>query len=126
MVVADEDAQIRSAREPLPDPRVVLATDLAVVDFRLGRIHRERHLHLTCRHAQLRVPRPEHPLELQIADMARVVISGNDDDPWTGKRVQLLLGQRVPVGVALIGDVAGDHDEIRLRLVDLVDRGAQQ
>jgi hypothetical protein len=36
MVVADEDAQIRSAREPLPDPRVVLATDLAVVDFRLG------------------------------------------------------------------------------------------
>jgi hypothetical protein len=29
-------------------------------------------------------------------------------------------------GVALIGDVAGDHDEIRLRLVDLVDRGAQQ
>jgi hypothetical protein len=40
VVVTGEDAQVGSARESLLDPRLVLATDLALVDVRLGRVHR--------------------------------------------------------------------------------------
>ena len=42
VVVADEDPQLRLAREALLDPAVVLPPDLALVEVRLRGIHRDQ------------------------------------------------------------------------------------
>jgi hypothetical protein len=127
VVVTHEHAQVSGGRESVLDPRVVLATDLALVDVRLGRVHRHQsEIGTTRAQAQPHVPGAEDPLELQIPDMARVVIAGNQHESFTRKRGQPLPSQLVLVRVALVGHVTGDYDEIRPRSVDLLDSRAQQ
>lgn len=54
------------------------------------------------------------------------MVPRHTDDVLCGDCGQLLLGERVLVGVPVIGEIAGDDDEIRSRRIDLLDRGAQQ
>jgi hypothetical protein len=54
------------------------------------------------------------------------VVSRDGDDPLALDPGQLLPRERVLVGVAVVGDVPGDHDEVGCLRVDLVDRGPQQ
>ena len=126
MVMADEDPQVGVAREALRDPAVVLAPDLALVQVGLRRVDRdERDVETAALEARLRVARAERVLEEHVADVARVVVAGDEDDVLACDRRELLLGLRVLVGIAVVGQVAGDDHEIGRGRVDLRDRGAQ-
>ena len=77
MVVEDEDAQLGRLGEFGLDPAVAAAADLAVVEVGLGRIDRH-HGHPAL--AQHRVPGAEQLLEVDVADVSRVVVPGYDDE----------------------------------------------
>ena len=127
MVVADEDAQVGGSSEPFLDPAVVLAPDLTLVDVGLGGVDRdERELKSVELESQARVAGAEGVLEAEVADVPRVVVSRHAHDLLAGKRGQLLLGGWVLVRVALIGQIAGDDDQIGLGGVDLLDRRPQE
>ena len=53
------------------------------------------------------------------------MVSGNEHDLGTGDRRQLLLGDWVLIGIAVVGQIAGDHDDVGLGVVDLGNRRAQ-
>jgi RimJ/RimL family protein N-acetyltransferase len=125
--VAHEDAKVGVRCKPLFDPAVVFASDLALVDVGLGGIDGDkRNVEPGGLEAQLRIARAEGVLVEHIADVARVVVAGNPDDLRRGNCGELLLRERVLVGISVIGEVAGDDDEIGLGSVDFVDRGVQQ
>src|SRR5206468_8882162 len=99
VVVADEDAQVGVLGEPLRDPAVVLAADLALVDVRLGRVDGDQSYVETVElEAEAVVPGPERLLVQEVADVARVVVAGNEDDVFAldtrelVPRVGVLLG----------------------------------
>ena len=73
----DEDADVGRIGELLLDPGVAPAADLPVVEVGLGRIDGDdRHPFL----AQHRVALAEQILEVDVADVARVVVPRNDDE----------------------------------------------
>ena len=78
VVVEHEDPEVRRlGGELLLDPRVAAAPDLAVVEVGLGRVDGDdRHAVL----AQHRVAAPEELLEVDVADVAGVVVPGDDDE----------------------------------------------
>ena len=77
MVMQHEDPQVCGLSCELAlDPRVAAAADLAVVEIGLGRVDRDdRHPAL----AQDAVALAEQLLEVHVADVARVVVPGDDD-----------------------------------------------
>ena len=77
MVMQHEDPQVCGlSRELALDPRVAATADLAVVEIGLGRVDRDdRHAAL----AQDAVALAEQLLEVHVADVARVVVPGDDD-----------------------------------------------
>src|SRR5947207_6694306 len=71
VVVADEDPQVRRGSEALLDPRVTATSDLAVIQVRLRRVDGDD------RHAadpSDRVPVADELLEVDVADVARVLV----------------------------------------------------
>src|SRR5947208_8351930 len=75
--MTDEDAQIGRLGEALLDPAVAAASDLAVVEVGLRRIDGDDD---HAADAADGVPRPEQLLEVDVPDVARVVVSGDDHD----------------------------------------------
>jgi hypothetical protein len=126
VVVADEDAQVGLTGEALLDPAVVLAPDLAFVEVGLGGIDGDECDLEPLEEARARVAGAEGVLEVQVPDIAGVVVARHADDQRARQRGELLLGERILVGVALVGQVASDDDEVGLGRVDLLDRGAEK
>jgi hypothetical protein len=127
VVVADEDAQVGLAGETLLDPGVVLAADLPLVDVGLRGVDRdERDGEAAAVEPLAGVPRAEGVLVVEVADVAGVVVAGDAHDVRTGQGRELAPGDRVLVGVAVVGEIAGDDHEVRLGPVHLGDRGAEQ
>ncbi|KKM67479.1 hypothetical protein LCGC14_1470700, partial [marine sediment metagenome] len=121
VVVQHEDAQVGGLRELLLNQRVAVATDLTVVEVRLGRVHGDDRDAL---HVQLARARPEHLLEMHVTDVARVVVARNDDQLIAVDAVDEgacgLVFLLEPVG----GEVAADHGHVGMQLVDSAFLGA--
>ena len=76
VVMADKDAKVGRAGEPLLDPAVVLAPDLALVEVGLGGVDSDEHnIQAAEVEAQARVAGAEGVLEEQIADVPRIVVA---------------------------------------------------
>ena len=118
----DEDAQVGRSRELLLDPAVAAAADLAVVEVGLARVDRDDRRRGRREH---RVPVAEELLEVDVADVARVVVAGDHDHRLALDPVQVVARERVLVLEAVRGEVAGDHDDVRLELVHLGDRALE-
>jgi hypothetical protein len=73
-----------------------------------------------------RVPGTERSLVLEVADMTGVLIPGHRHHVRTGQRLELLSWLPMLVGVALVGDIPGDHDDVEGCIVDFGDRVAKQ
>ena len=105
----------------------MLAPDLALVEVRFGRVDRnERQLAVRELELQPRITGAEGVFEAEVADVAGVVVAGNPHDPLAGDTRQLLTGERVLVGIAVVGEVARHDDQVGLGRVDLVDGGTQK
>ena len=77
MVMQHEDPQVCGLSCELAfDPRVAAAADLPVVEVGLRRIDRDDRHRALAQHA---VALAEQLLEVHVADVARVVVAGNDD-----------------------------------------------
>jgi len=68
-----------------------------------------------------RVPGTKRSLVLEVADMTGVLIPGHRHHVRTGQRLELLSCLPVLVGVALVGDIPGDHDDVGACIVDFGD-----
>ncbi len=119
-----EDAQVgRLLRELLLDPRVAAAADLAVVEVGLRRVDRDdRH----AAGAQHRVALTEELLEVDVPDVARVVVPGHDDERVAVEPVEVLARDLVLVLEAERRQVARADDDVGAQLVDLADRPLEQ
>ena len=73
-----------------------------------------------------RVTGAEGLLEAEVADVAGVVVARHPHDLGAVDSGQLLLGDRVLVGKAVVGQVPGHDHEVGLGGVDLLDRRPQQ
>ena len=69
---------------------------------------------------------PEHLLEVHVADVSRVVVSGNHDDRLAIQPIHVLASSQVFVAEAEGRQITRAHDDVRLQLVDLPDRTLQQ
>ena len=72
------------------------------------------------------VSRAEQLLEVDVADVARVVVAGDDDHAVALEPVEIRLRLHVLVLEAHRRQVAGADDDVRLLIVDLVDRPLHQ
>src|SRR5262249_20173831 len=123
VMVEDEDAQVGGRGELLLDPGVPPTTDLAVVEVGLARVDGDDG------HAvpmENRVALAEQLFEVDVADVARVVVSGDDDDRAARERVEVTLGLRVFLLEPEAGQVTGADDDVRPQVVDLADRTLEQ
>ena len=118
-MVEDEHAQIGRVPELLLDPAVPAASDLAVVEVGLTRVHGDDRGVADAEHG---VPLAEEILEVDVAHVARVVVAGDHDHRLALDAVQVLPREHVFVLEAVRGEVAGDHDDVGLDLVHLGDR----
>src|SRR3990170_1778749 len=122
VVMQDEYLQVRLDLEPLVEPLVALAPDLALVDVGLARIHANYAYTL-----DFHVPTSgaDQLLEVQVADVARIVVAGDR----VHRRLDP-LGVRDPVlellPVALVRQVAAADDHVRRQLVQLHDDPVHQ
>ena len=123
VVVEDEDAERGRPRELLLDPRIAAAADLAVVEVGLGRVDGDDGHAPDVQH---RAAVAEHLLEVDVADVARVVVARDDHERLALDLVQVGLGLDVLGLEAERGQVAGADDEVRLHVVDLADRPLEQ
>ena len=122
--MADEDAQPRLApRELLLDPAVAAAADLAVVEVGLGRVDRDDGGRADAEH---RVAVAEELLEVDVADVARVVVARDHDHRLALDLVEVAPRLLVLVLEAERRQVAGADDDVRLQVVDLADRPLEQ
>jgi hypothetical protein len=94
-----------------------------VVEVRLGRVDGDDG-HVAG--AQHRVALPEQLLEVDIADIPRVMVARHDHELVALDPVDVLLGQRVLVLEAVRGEVAGDDDDVGPELVHLRDGAVEQ
>ncbi len=123
MVVEDEDTELGRLGELLLDPPVAAATDLAVVEVRLGRVDGDDRDPVL---AQDGVAAPEQLLEVRVADVSRVVIAGDDDERLAVDPIEVPLRLGVLLLESVRGQVAGADDDLGLQLVDLRDRALHQ
>ena len=101
-----------SAANSLLDPGVAAAADLAVVEVGLRRVDRDdRDAAL----AQHRVALAEELLEMDVADVARVVVARDDDERLAVDPVEVLARQLVLVLEPERRQVAGADDDVRAR-----------
>ena len=123
MMVEHEDPQVGGRLELLFDPAVAPAADLPVVEIRLRRVDGDDG-HAV--HAQDGVAVAEELLEMDVADVPGVVVSGDDDERFALDAVEvgLRLGELLlePEG----RQIAGADDEVGAQVVDLADRALDQ
>ncbi len=123
VVVHDEDAQLGRGLELLLDPPIAPAPDLSMVEVGLGRVDADdRHVVL----AQHRVTVAEQLLEVDVADIPRVMVARDDHDRLALDLVEVLARRLVLLAEAERGQVAAADDDLRAQLVDLVDRALEQ
>ena len=108
----DEDAKARLVGELLLDPPVAPAADLAVVEVRLRRVDRDDGDAVLPQH---RVPVAEQLLEVDVADVPRVVVARDHDQRVAVDAVEVLPRQRVLVPEAEGRQVARADDDVRAR-----------
>ena len=119
-----EDAEVGRLRgELLLDPAVTATPDLTVIEIGLGRVDGDDG---DAAFAQHRVALAEHLLEMDVADVARVVVAGDDHDRVALDLVEVLARQLVLVPEAERGQVTRADDDLRLQVVDLGDRALEQ
>ena len=123
MVVADEDPQVRRIREALLDPGVTAPADLTVVEVGLRRVDRHHGDAVDPHHG---VAIAEQLLEMDVADVAGIVVPWNDDNGLAVDPVEVVLGERVLLLEPERGQVTGADDDVRLEVVDLRDRTLQE
>ena len=75
---------------------------------------------------QDRVPLPEEPLEVDVADVARVVVAGDHHDPLAMDAPDVLGRLLELLTVTGVRQVARHHDSRGIEVVDLEDRTLQQ
>ena len=124
VMVQDEDAQLgRLGGELLLDPPVAPAPDLAVVEVRLRRVdgdHRDAAL------PQHGVPVPEELLEMDVADVPRIVVSRDHDGRLALDAIEVAAGRRVLLLEAERRQIAGADDDVGFQVVDLGNRPFHQ
>ena len=123
MMVEHEDAKPCRLGELLLDPPVAPAADLAVVEVGLGRVDRDDGDPVL---AQDRVTVAEELLEMDVADVARVVVPRDHDERVALEPVEVALRLDVLLLEAERRQVAGADDDVRLELVDVRDRALHQ
>src|SRR5262249_24137525 len=124
MVVEDEDAQLGAAlRELLLDPGVAATTYLAVVEVGLSRVDRHDRHSFSLDDV---VPRPEQLLEVDVPDVAGVVVAGDHDHRVALEPVEVRLRLKVLVLEPHRRQVSRADDDVRPHVVDLVDRPLHQ
>ena len=109
--------------ELLLDPAVAAAADLAVVEIGLGRVDRDDGRRADAQH---RVAVAEQLLEVDVADVARVVVAGDHDHRLALDLVQVAARLLVLVLEPERRQVARADDDVRLQVVDLRDRPLEQ
>ena len=122
-MVADEDTEVGRRLEALLDPGVASTPDLAVVEIRLRRVDRDNRYPAD---AGNRVAVAEELLEVDVADVAGVVVAGDDNDGLALDLVEVVLGEGVLLLEAERRQVAGADDDVRLQVVDLRDRPLEE
>src|SRR5919106_1839479 len=88
MMVEREDAEVGVRLELLADPRVAAAADVAVVEIRLGRVDRDDGNPVDVHDG---VALAEELLEMEVTDVARVVVTRDDDQLVAVELVQVRL-----------------------------------
>src|SRR5262249_17740677 len=105
------------------DPGVAAAADLSVVEVRLGRVDGDDGDAVL---AENRIPGAEELLEMDVADVSRVVVPGHDNECLATETIQVALGLRVLLLEPERRQVArADHD-VRVERVDVRDRPLHQ
>ena len=102
---------------------VAAAADLPVVEVRLRRVDRDDRDAVL---AQDRAAAAEEVVEVDVADVARVVVAGDDDERVALDLVEELARLLVLGPEAERRQVAGADDDLRREIVDLVDRALEQ
>src|SRR5262249_57004266 len=92
VVVAAKDATVGRFGEALLDPPVAPAPDLAVVEVRFGRVDGHNR---DATDLDERPPVAEELLEVDVPDVARVVVAGDHDDRAALEPVEVRLRLRV-------------------------------
>src|SRR5262245_39530777 len=123
VVVEDEDAQPRVVVELLLDPPVAAAADLAVVEVGLRRVDGDDRHRVLAEHG---VALAEELLEVDVADVPRVVVPRHDHELLALDPVEVLPGELVLVAEPERRQVAGADHDVRPELVDLADRPLEQ
>ena len=104
--------------ELLVEPAIARAADGAVVEVGLGRVDPDDADALL---EEVAAARPEELLEVHVADVARVVVAGDDQQVGTLQALDIGLRQQVLLAEAVVGEVARDDDHVGPELVDLDD-----
>src|SRR5437588_7662526 len=141
VVVEDEDFEVGRMGVLLSDPRVPLASDLALGQVGLGGVH-GHHLHVERRsravaveheaqHAVAllgHVARTEGVAEVQVPDVLGVVVAGDDEGVELGFEEGLdeALGGAELARVALGREIAADDDEVGVQGDGLLDGGVEE
>src|SRR3712207_6182679 len=94
----------------------MLPAHLAVVEVRLRGVYGHKN-HVVEVHERLAFP--EEALEVDVPDVARVVVARDDHYVFALDARDVLRGLLELFPVSRVGEVAGDHDRGRVRAVDL-------
>ncbi len=119
----NEDPQVRRLGELALDPGVTPTADRTVVEIGLGRVDGDNGDPALAQHP---VALPEQLLEVDVADVPRVVVAGDHDERLARDLVQILASQLILVLEPEAREVPGADDDVRLELVDLRDRAIEQ
>src|SRR5918999_3124124 len=119
----DEDAKVGRGRELLFDPAVTATADLTVVEVGLRGVDGDDG---DAVHFHDRVALAEQLLEVEVADVARVVIPGNDHQGLAFDAVEVALRLRVFLLETERRQITRADDDVRLKLVDLGQRSVQE
>jgi hypothetical protein len=103
MVVENEDPEVGRLGKLLLDPPVAAAPDLAVVEVRLRRIDGDDR---DAVRVHDRVALAELLLEMHVADVPGIVVSGDDDEPVALDAVEVLLRVGILLAEAERGQIA--------------------
>ena len=123
VMVEDEDPQVGLVRELLLDPAVTPPADLSVVEVGLGRVDCD---HRHGADAQDGVALAEELLEVDVADVAGVVVPRDDDERLAAQPVEIFLRLHVLGLEPERGQVPRAYDQIRREIVDLRDRALHE
>ena len=103
--------------------RVAAAADLAVIEVGLGRVDRD---HGDAVLAEHRVALAEELLEMDVADVPRVVVPRDHDERLAVEPVEVALRLDVLLLEPVRGQIAGADDDVRSERVDVADRALHQ